>query len=56
VSGKIKVSRKELDLVQEASDRIARRSGKRFVLDYARIEIVEDDHSRVDTEIARDSK
>jgi hypothetical protein len=39
---KIKITKAELEMVQEAADRLARRSGDRFVLNRDRLEVVPD--------------
>jgi hypothetical protein len=38
---KIKITKAELEMVQEAADRLARRSGERIVLNRDRLEVVD---------------
>jgi RNA-binding protein YhbY len=39
---KIKITKAELEMVQEAADRLARRTGERVVLNRDRLEVVPD--------------
>ena len=47
---KIKITKAELEMVQEAADRLARRSGERFVLNRDRLEVVDEQRAKSDAE------
>jgi hypothetical protein len=48
---KIKITKAELEMVQEAADRLARRSGERIVLNRNRLEVVDEQSTPLDKDV-----